>query len=250
MSDDQHALEVFGRVCNYSQLIKANVMFLEGKLSRTPYHWGAIDKETLPLVKDLIRINRLGFLTVNGQPAEDSTYFAKKVQKWVSVKQRPYLEGYLPAFLLPDFIDFMETQPGYMYNIYQLSLTPSMLRWIRRENVSCALIESNAPPLFNVTIDKGAPSRRELMDEPWREYTNIPQENDYSFEGFENILPILVPHTVNVFVFGTTYGEGSTERLMLQFLTKYPYAVKSVDRSIDIYREYNVVPQPARCVLL
>lgn len=236
------ALDVF-RSCNYySQLIAANVMFLQGKLDRTPYHGGSVDEETLPLLDELIEINQLGFLSVCGQPALIHTFFSDRTHKWISEEQRPFLEGYLPKSLVPQFIKYMETQTEYMYHMYELIPPSFLFRWFNPERLTIRCIWTSAPEALNVTRDKAHTQLEGLESEPWHYYTNIYRDvQGYDFEGFRNIFPILVPHTVKIVLMGKTYGQGSTEVVMLDFLHQHgSYSmVKEMDDAIDASKSVN-----------
>ena len=53
--------------------------FLKGKIKKTPYHCAPVNSETIPLLADLIRVNRAGFISVCGQPALDEIKFVSTI---------------------------------------------------------------------------------------------------------------------------------------------------------------------------
>lgn len=57
-------------VDTYKKLINNSVKFLKGKIGTTMFHQGPLDPETLKLVKILININKLGFVSTEGQPGD------------------------------------------------------------------------------------------------------------------------------------------------------------------------------------
>ena len=89
--------------------------FLNGDLFTTPWHGGPIDSDHESAIEDLKIINRLGFLTINGQTGE--TVKAGKWWRWDKGSKmtivmeeegvsRGYLEGYMT---MPTFRAFMKT---------------------------------------------------------------------------------------------------------------------------------------------
>jgi len=59
----------------FSDLISTNISFLKGEIYATPYALGPISQETLPLLQDLIEINKFGFISTGGQPAVCEYYY-------------------------------------------------------------------------------------------------------------------------------------------------------------------------------
>ena len=44
------------------------IKFLKGKMDSTPWHYDKVDEETVNILPKLVQINKLGFMTVEGQP--------------------------------------------------------------------------------------------------------------------------------------------------------------------------------------
>lgn len=73
----------------FNDYIKLTINFLENKIDNTPWYSGSLDDETNDLKEVLKDINRLGFLTISGQPG---THI--KTNKYEEL-QRGYLDGFI-----------------------------------------------------------------------------------------------------------------------------------------------------------
>ena len=60
--------EIWDTVSNFSGLQNAMILYLEGKCTKNLWMLGSIEEETIPIVESLIKINRKGFVTIEGQP--------------------------------------------------------------------------------------------------------------------------------------------------------------------------------------
>lgn len=77
------------------------IMYLNGKLSETPWDGGKLDEETHLVLHKLREVNHRGFITITGQPGTIKTGFHHLTKK-------PYVEiqrGYLMGFLKKDKYD-------------------------------------------------------------------------------------------------------------------------------------------------
>jgi hypothetical protein len=76
----------YSKMKTFQQLCDSNVAFLNGEYGETFYHNGSVDDETIPLLDDLKRINKLGFISMDGQPAKLADEESEELQ-------RSYLSG-------------------------------------------------------------------------------------------------------------------------------------------------------------
>jgi hypothetical protein len=76
----------YSKMKTFQQLCDSNVAFLNGEYDETFYHNGPVDDETIPLLDDLKRINKLGFISMEGQPAKLADEESEELQ-------RSYLSG-------------------------------------------------------------------------------------------------------------------------------------------------------------
>lgn len=221
----------FDRVRTYQDLIAVNVAFLRGEIDHTPYHGGPIDRETVPLLGKLVQVNQFGFVTVCGQPAVDlESGFNEKTKKFWQVRQRPFLEGYLPKIFLPELLEFLHQQTDYVYNIWDLQWKTNgwwsrLFFQVPKHEVQSTLLETTMLDGWELTIGRATSMESQLEQMPWDIDTMYPPIQRYSppfdFHGYVGVSNVLVPHCVLVSIAGKTFGQGSTEDLMLTFFKQY-----------------------------
>jgi hypothetical protein len=210
----------FRSVQTYTDLLQANIAFLEGQLLQSPYHLGPIDEETVPLLPKLTQLNRLGFLTVNSQPARNDVKFVQRTQTWSATRQLAFLEWYMPKAWLPSFRTFMDPyETKCVYYVYQVT---DQQRWCcffkRHSRPFLRYREGTAEPEMCVTWDKAHPDLECLDRVSWRCYTWFYQSsNDYDFARCPWVDEILVDHTVKISLICTD-PEEDLEQLMLTFV--------------------------------
>lgn len=92
---------VYQEIHTFSDLTGANIAFLEGKLSRSPYYCEPVYTEKLPLhdsyAKDLIQLNRFGFYTMDSQPSAYTGPFT----------QRSYICGMVPTSVADALVTYL-----------------------------------------------------------------------------------------------------------------------------------------------
>lgn len=81
----------YSKMKTFDELCNSNVEFLNGKYTETFYHLGPVDEETIPLLDDLRRINKLGFFSTEGQPAKLADQESDEIQ-------RSYLMGFFKNY--------------------------------------------------------------------------------------------------------------------------------------------------------
>jgi hypothetical protein len=64
------AIYTFENVKSVNELQKLTLDFIKGKLIATNYHYGPLHKESKKIINELIKMNELGFITINSQPGE------------------------------------------------------------------------------------------------------------------------------------------------------------------------------------
>ena len=80
---------------DFSQLLGLNRKFLSGQIPGAPYHRGPIDKETNPLLFDLLKLHDFGLLTTRSQPYRYEVIPSDK--EWTEVQQNPYVSFAMPG---------------------------------------------------------------------------------------------------------------------------------------------------------
>jgi len=117
-----HCAETFQDLCDI------NVLFLQGVYDYTAYHCGPVDTETIPLLDDLCKLNKLGFYTHEGQPSTSDTCFQQRgyLDAIVQSKHIPALKAHLEnsdLFYLFDFNGDTETNIPFEKGVYKLNRT-------------------------------------------------------------------------------------------------------------------------------
>jgi hypothetical protein len=217
-------MNTFRKITTFQELIDANVQFLEGKIHRTPYHCAPVDDETLPMIDDLVKLNKLGCITITSQPAVDETYY--KNQKWLQLQQKSFLEGYMPISVLCPFIQFMSTyDQEYSYKIYTIKKISGIKKWLYKlfnlSDIQVKLyLEHSKCVHENLTRERRTEfGQNKITKFTWINYTNIHQDSNmpYDFEGLPNIEPIVVEKMIKFFIYSNEYNKGCVEKLLLKF---------------------------------
>lgn len=216
----------FKDVQSYRDLQDVNILFLQGVLKKTPYHYGPIDDETIPLLEKLVTINDLGFISVMGQPALDEIKFVDRTWErngqiygnwWYHVQQKSMIEGYLPKAYVEEFIDFMSNQPDYYYRIYDIQIEKG---WFGSKSIVLPVLHNAMPQQWvNITRDQVSKDASNLHEADWEDHTNIPSDMSppFDFRGYPNIENIMIPYTVKVVITSKEYNSGSVEDVLLDF---------------------------------
>lgn len=236
-------IDPFKLTQTYDELIAANLAFLRGEITRTPYHLGPVSEETRPLLDKLIRINAHGFVSTNGQPGNLRTGYNAKQKWYYAIRQKPYITGFLPGAYLDAFIAFMATPERasqYDYRLYtvrefQKTIAPSWWTRItdtltRRETpptvinkVELVFSRATNPDVIVVTEQKSSSALQKLAKEEWDAFTVFPSVNTpppMDFTYASNINALKQVSAVYVEIVGNTFETGSTEDLLLAFFDK------------------------------
>jgi len=81
-------------VNTYKKLQDGSIEFLKGNIGTTMFHGGPIDPETVQLLGPLIKINELGFVSIEGQPGEcEYNIIGKPIS---ASEQVSYIVGFYP----------------------------------------------------------------------------------------------------------------------------------------------------------
>jgi hypothetical protein len=211
--------KVFDGIKSYKDLIEANVAFLEGRVAGSPTHLGPVDQETIPLLKNLVKINKMGFITLQGQPSE--CYHEKYIKKiWIKThgkyigdyfaqgQQKSYVVGILKRKYLKEFIDFFRNEKTYYYLI---------------EGKEGLITTTFPEEYYNVSRDRINKNKSEVKKEPWSNSSNISIEgslgeyssvqDDYNKNNVKDIADTFV-----ITIAGSEYCKFSVEKALIKFL--------------------------------
>jgi hypothetical protein len=217
-------MDTFQKITNLKELIQANVQFLKGYLNRSPYHCGPIDTETLPMLEDLVELNELGCITINSQPPIDEFYFLDSMCH--QTQQKSYVEGYMLASILDEFVRFMkEYDEKYSYKIYTIHNISGIRKWIYKLiNLSDIRVDLHIDHCKNISENLTRERTTKFGDDnvcafTWRNYSNIHSEipMPYDFENLPNMDKFMVNKMVKFIIYSNEYNEGRVEKLLLKF---------------------------------
>lgn len=167
--------ELYKSASNYEDLIKLNIDFIEGRINWTPYHQQPYIPG--PLQDQLVKTNRLKFLTLGGQCAEDTPTEEKKL----------FLDGYLHPDLVRNFVKYLKRFPKIEYYIEFLStkqIKTNIRNWHNHYN-----FQENQSVYFNSLsrVKQGNEwKNKDIL--PFRDLSYITLKY---WNGFPNILKIL-----------------------------------------------------------
>jgi hypothetical protein len=200
----------YNGVNTYSDLLDVNVRFLEGKITQTPYHFGPVDPETLPLLPDLIRINKAGFHSMGGQPACKERFESRG--RYYDLHQKSYIDGIIPKAMAAHLTAFLRNQPVYV-DMYQIGPFGALI--------------NTFPPKYNLTKDRSSEHEDELDMQEWRMYTNHrprTESIERAFSEYPRICSLLRRDCLEIMIACKEYGTGSVIDILLEFFNNKPQA--------------------------
>ena len=204
---------LYREATTFKNLVCLNIAFLKGILNGTPYHHGPIDDETIPLLSQLIQLNKKGFLSTNGQPGIISDFTVDGV--YYQENQKSYISGYIHKSLSDKLQWFIQEKPFYMVII---------------ENKNKVY---DSVPVYKYNLTRYI--NLEDPNEPYDDHTNVWRNKYGAFTDFKryNVNSLLKEDYVFVEVYSTVYGEGySAEQLLFDFFD-------SVSDSVEIDTDFN-----------
>lgn len=150
-------MRIYDHVKTYDELLQTGKAYLQGKMSESITHGGAIDDETIPLVKDLVRLHDVGkMFTVDSQPGSCTTGKTPHGETYVE-QQKPYICAFVPKEQMEVLVRHFKKSPGAFVYVFE-------------EFGSTKRVTNFGEP-YNVTRDK-------IVGQEWRYYTNIPPFKD------------------------------------------------------------------------
>lgn len=117
------------------------IMFLKGEIYSNPFHLAPVDRETIPLLKTLIRINEAGFVTIEGQPGECG--FERINKKHITDKRLDKVKKLKPFENYGRFVE--EEQRAYMAGFI---CDPQLISKLEKNLEHCAVfsVKMSEPP--------------------------------------------------------------------------------------------------------
>jgi methylenetetrahydrofolate reductase (NADPH) len=117
----EQAHQIWGHPSTRAELLALFSTFCEGKLSALPWCDTPPSAETGVIATKLASLNRLGFLTINSQPAVNGARSDDKVHGWGPASGYVYQKAYLEFFVSPALLDHLlahiERDPMITYHV-------------------------------------------------------------------------------------------------------------------------------------
>ena len=117
----EDALKLWGHPTTFKDITALFQKFCSSQLSALPWSDQPVLSETSVISGQLARINALGFLTINSQPAVNGIRSDDKAFGWGPsngyVYQKAYLEFFTSPELLDTLISHIERDPGIIYYV-------------------------------------------------------------------------------------------------------------------------------------
>ncbi len=191
-------------VKTFDDLVRVNAAFVRGDLELSPYSYGPLNRDSLPLVPNLLALHQLGLVTTSGQSNECIYGQSTDWKDYFDSEQKPYIS-----------FTMLKTDAGTKL-ICELMKSDNFI--IKVTDSTTEEVETNMPTeKYNVTRDRSAEALDKLVESPWREFTNLWKthpgllENDWP----DHIVGFLRPVAVSVDVAMKEYGKGDLESELL-----------------------------------
>ncbi|KAJ8489356.1 hypothetical protein ONZ51_g2999 [Trametes cubensis] len=91
----------------YGELDGLFAQFCQGKLEALPWSDTAPSSETSVIAPQLAKLNELGFLTINSQPAVDGARSDDRIHGWGPANGYVYQKAYLEFFVSPELLEML-----------------------------------------------------------------------------------------------------------------------------------------------
>lgn len=203
------------------------IEFLKGKYSTSMWHLGPVNRETVPLLGDLIKLNSLGYISTQGQPAEytypvrhyktGKTYRNESGNKVASV-QYGFIDGILDArkYPLDKLICELANEPTICATIYVYSTNMSYVINLPTNsdtsNGVYALTKTISDKTGNIEVD----TRLYINDLYFHanDITSLISNSDLHKEIIENCMAIFFVHNIEPTKEKPDIGSGLEKKLI------------------------------------
>ncbi|PCH36215.1 methylenetetrahydrofolate reduct [Wolfiporia cocos MD-104 SS10] len=101
----EEALQLWGHPTSVAEIGKLFAKFCLGELPALPWSDSAPSSETSVIATQLAKLNDIGFLTINSQPAVDGARSDDRIHGWGPPNGYVYQKAYLEFFVSPELLD-------------------------------------------------------------------------------------------------------------------------------------------------
>jgi hypothetical protein len=219
-----HMDKVYYSIDSFSQLRDVNIKFLKGEMYATPYHTSPIMEETLPLLGDLIQINKCGFISTGGQPSEcDYIYKSALLESEVDFLN-PYSAKLYYEY--PDGYYYWKEQNGHIEGFLQRDMAMDLIGFVSQRNdvninahdfKTASVLYTNTPHGYFHSREKMSKSLDEST--PWKICVSdgkMVVDILDAYGHYPRIIDIL-KDCVGIVMYTKKFGEGSPESVLLDF---------------------------------
>lgn len=117
----EEAHQLWGHPTTMQELNNLFSRFCLGELRALPWSDTAPSAETSVIAKELAKLNELGFLTINSQPAVDGVKSDDRIHGWGPANGYIYQKAYLEFFVSPQLLDLLlphiNRDPNMTYHV-------------------------------------------------------------------------------------------------------------------------------------
>lgn len=101
----EEALQLWDHPTSADEIGKLFAKFCQGQLPALPWSDSAPSSETTVIATQLFKLNEIGFLTINSQPAVDGARSDDRIHGWGPSNGYVYQKAYLEFFVSPQLLD-------------------------------------------------------------------------------------------------------------------------------------------------
>ncbi|OJT07587.1 Methylenetetrahydrofolate reductase 1 [Trametes pubescens] len=103
----EDALRLWDTPTSVEEIRKLFSRFCVGDLAALPWSDSTPSSETSVIAQQLAKLNELGFLTINSQPAVDGAKSSDRIHGWGPANGYVYQKAYLEFFVSPELLDML-----------------------------------------------------------------------------------------------------------------------------------------------
>lgn len=211
--------KIWNTASTFSELQRGMIMFLEGKCKSQPWHLDPVAKETIPLLETLIEINKLGYVTTEGQPG---TITEEKIAKTSTFGKKGDT--------------YKQVQRGYMWGFIQLERGKKLKGKLKENEKVCYFscdklkqdIHGVSPDMY-VPNEKGVISLTEEVGASMKDYATVfdirdkerfLEEASQVKKNNKALYNTIVDETMLLCIFMKKQGDTSLDKIVLECLEK------------------------------
>ena len=212
--------EMYQYVENFSDLLDLNVKYLTGKIAMTPLYCVPVNKKSYPVIKQLVKINRYGFLTRASEPGL-CVYNKPSAGKFLSYEQKNYVDGMIASKYIDGLKSFLlqhKNDVEWTIETKDEIITSTKRRITNLSRNVHSDVELNESTLEDPSIWNTYGTNHWFEYCPSRQTYHIESMLSMAYRHYPKIINIFNTECSYIFVCSKTYGPDiSVEDLLLKF---------------------------------